>query len=135
MSRSLVAYAAALVAVVAADFLWLGYLARAFYRAELGALLLQTPNWTAAAVFYLLYPTGIVIFAVRPHDDAASFAGALGRGALFGLFAYGTYDLSNLATLAGWSLRVTIVDLLWGMALSALAAGAGHAASARITRV
>lgn len=134
MSRTLIAYAAALVAVVAADFLWLGYLARGFYAAEIGTLLLPTPNWAAAAAFYLLYPAGIAIFAVRPHDVAGSSARALGRGALFGLFAYGTYDLSNLATLAGWSLRVTIVDMLWGMAVSALAAAAGYWASAGITR-
>ena len=120
--RLLVAYLVALVTLAAADFLWLGVLAKGFVQRELGALLLPQPNWTAAAIFYLLYPIALLVFAV-PQAQAGGIGRAVLYGALFGFFAYATYDLTNLATLKGWSVAFAAVDVAWGTFLSATAAG------------
>jgi uncharacterized membrane protein len=120
--RLLVAYVVALVALVAADFLWLGVLAKGFVQRELGPLLLAQANWTAAAVFYLLYPVALLVFAV-PQAQAGGIGKAVLYGGLFGFFAYATYDLTNLATLKGWSVAFAAVDVMWGTLLSALATG------------
>ena len=82
--------------------LWLGVVARGFYRRQLGGLLADQVNWAAAIVFYLLYIAGIVFFVTLPAARAGSLARALATGAFFGLVAYATYDLTNLATLKGW---------------------------------
>ena len=121
-------YIATLLAFVAADAVWLSVMGPAFYYPEVGPLLLETPNLAVAAVFYLLYPVGLLALAVRPGLSEAHASGALWRAALFGLCAYATYDISNLATLKGWTVTVTVVDLVWGVLGSSVAALAGYAA-------
>jgi uncharacterized membrane protein len=103
----------------AIDMLWLGFIAKDFYRENIGKLLTDNVNWTAAIVFYLMFIAGLVIFVISPAIEKSSWFYALIYGALFGLITYATYDLTNLATLKDWSLKVTIVDLIWGMVLSA----------------
>jgi uncharacterized membrane protein len=126
-----VSYVAALITIGAADFLWLGFIARGFVQSRLGPLLLAQPNWLAAAVFYLMYPVALLVFAV-PHAEEGGLARAIAYGALFGFFAYATYDLTNLATLKGWSVSFALVDIAWGTFLSALAAGAAAWARALV---
>ncbi|MGB4800920.1 MAG: DUF2177 family protein [Candidatus Saccharimonadales bacterium] len=104
------------------DFIWLGAVARGFYRSQIGRLLLEKPNMTAALLFYCIYVAGIVIFVISPALEKGSFTFALTRGALFGFFAYATYDLTNLATLKGFTVKVVVVDLLWGAFLTAVVA-------------
>ena len=128
MIRLAAPYFAALLAICVLDFAWLGFAARDFYRGHLGALLLERPNWAAAALFYLMYAAGTLFFAVLPAHDAGSWPRALATGALFGLFCYGTYDLSNLATLKGWPVAVAAVDIVWGMVVTGAAALAGYGA-------
>src|SRR5271168_2855179 len=100
--RSAVAYGVALVTMVALDFLWLGLIARSLYRDALGPLMADPANLWAAGAFYLLYPVGLVVFVVRPGVGVGAGGWAVAaRGALFGLLAYATYDLTNLATLKG----------------------------------
>jgi len=106
------------------DMLWIGVLAKGFYRNNLGHLLRPDINWTAALIFYLLYIVGILIFATLPALEKQSLHQAVVLGALFGLFAYATYDLSNLATLKGWPVKIVFVDILWGMVLTASVAAA-----------
>lgn len=103
----------------AIDILWLGYLARGFYREHLGFILSPNVNWTAAIVFYLIFIAGILFFAVLPALEKGSIGNALLLGALFGFFTYATYDLTNLATLKDWPLIVVIVDIIWGSVLCA----------------
>jgi uncharacterized membrane protein len=98
---------------------WLGLVARTFYRRHLGPLMADRPNWTAAVAFYLLYVVGVTVFAVLPAADSNSLLGAAWRGGLFGLVAYATYDLTNAATLRGWPGIVVVVDMAWGMMLTA----------------
>lgn len=111
----------------AVDLLWLGVLARDFYRSHLGHLLSPTVNWPAAIVFYLLFIAGILYFAVLPALAEGSLGRAVLNGLLFGFFTYMTYELTNLATLPSWPLKVVLVDIAWGMALSATVAAASYA--------
>ncbi len=108
------------VAMGAIDALWLGVIAKKFYSSQVGKLLLDNPNMIAAVAFYVIYLVGVVVFVVNPALEKGSWQYALGYGALFGLVAYATYDLTNLATLKGWTMKLVAVDLVWGAALTAL---------------
>ena len=112
-------YVATLIAFFAIDMVWLGLVAKAFYKKHLGFLMAPHPNWTAAVVFYLLFIVGIVVFAVLPGLKTDSLKTTLLHAALFGLITYATYDLTNLATVKDWPVIVTVVDMVWGTVLSA----------------
>jgi len=101
----------------AIDMVWLGVLARDFYREQIG-FLLGPVNWTAAIFFYLIYIVGILLFAVIPALETGSVGKALLYGALFGFFTYATYDFTNLATVKDWPLLVVVVDVVWGTVLA-----------------
>jgi uncharacterized membrane protein len=118
MQRILIAIATAATSFVALDVLWLSSVAIHMYRTELGTLLLPAPKPLPALLFYLIYLAGMVIFCVLPGLEAQSWSRALLNGAMLGLVAYGAYDLTNLATIAGWSMRVTVIDMTWGAALT-----------------
>lgn len=108
------------------DMLWLGYVARNFYKSQLNDLLSPEVNWPAAFIFYFIYIIGIIFFAVRPGLEAGSLARTCVLGALFGFFTYATYDLTNLATLRNWPLAVVVVDIAWGTLLCTLVGGASY---------
>ena len=127
MTKYLAAYAAAAVVMLAIDMLWLGFIAKPLYEQGIGHLMAAKPRLWAAALFYLLYPVGLVLFAVAPNQGAAWVPTAM-MGAAFGLFAYATYDLTNLATLKDWPLGLSVIDTVWGAAVSAVASVAGRAA-------
>jgi uncharacterized membrane protein len=122
-------YFATLVAFFAIDLVWLGVVARTFYRKHLGFIMAPSPNWLAAIPFYLLFVVGVLVFAVLPGLQANSIRSTVWRAALFGLIAYATYDLTNLATLKDWPLLVTVVDLAWGTVLSTAVGVAGFLAA------
>lgn len=122
-----IAYLSTLVLVLAIDAIWLGLVARRFYQEQLGDLMLPSPNLAVAAVFYLFFAAAIVILAVRPGLEAGSIWTAAGYGALLGLAAYGTYDITNLSTLKNWPLSLSIVDMIWGNVLTGVASGGGYA--------
>ena len=128
MMRWGLAYLATLVTICVLDFAWLGFVAKDFYRGQIGAPLLDRPRWAAAGLFYAMYAAGTLGFVVVPAHDAGTWTRALVHGALFGLVCYATYDLSNLATLKGWTVPMTAADIVWGMAVTACAAIAGYAA-------
>jgi len=111
-------YFATLIAFFAIDMVWLGLVARTFYRKYLGFLMAPSPNWLAAIIFYLLFIVGILVFVVVPGLEDNSPKTTLLRAALFGLIAYATYDLTNLATVKDWPVLVTVVDMAWGTVLS-----------------
>jgi uncharacterized membrane protein len=117
-------YAIALSVFVALDMVWLGWVARDFYRNQIGFLMKTQVNWLAAVGFYLLFVVGLVVLAIAPAIEKDSWRSALLYGALFGFVSYATYDLSNLATLQGWPLWVTLVDMAWGATLAATVATA-----------
>ena len=110
------------------DAVWLTLAAQPFYRVHIGHLLAPDFAVAPAVAFYLLYVSGIVALAQR---GAADWREAGLRGAMLGLVAYGTYDLTNQATLLGWPTLVTVVDLVWGTFLTATGAALGFLLSGR----
>ncbi len=112
-------YAIALPVFFAIDMLWLGLIAKNFYRAQIGGLMKADINWAAAIIFYLIFISGLVVFVITPAVEKGSWTHALLFGALFGLVCYATYDLTNLAVARDWPLLVTLVDLIWGAVLAA----------------
>lgn len=125
------AYFAAAVSFLALDALWLGVVASGLYQREFGEMLLDQPNFVAAAAFYGLYLVGVTAFAIRPALDAGGWKRSMRLGALFGLVAYATYDLTNLATLKGFPINVVAPDLIWGAVVTATASVAGYVAASR----
>jgi uncharacterized membrane protein len=128
MTKAIVGYVAALVALAVVDGLWLGLASRDFYKARLGQLLLDQPIWSIAILFYLIHAAGISVFPVCMALSRDSWAAAALYGALFGFFAYSAYDVTNLATLRGWPMAVSLVDLAWGTVATAIAATASFLA-------
>ncbi len=118
MTYYLKLYLATLIAFLAIDMVWLGLVARTFYRKHLGFLLAPSTNWGAAIIFYLLFILGILVFVVVPGLEDNSLKTTLLRAALFGLITYATYDLTNLATVKDWPVLITVVDMAWGTFLS-----------------
>ncbi len=115
-------YAATSVIFVLVDLAWLTPMVPRLYRPMLGDLLLASVNLIPAAAFYLLYPVGLVIFAVSPALKSGSVFTAATMGALFGLFTYSTYNLTNQATLRNWPALLSLVDTAWGSILGAVTA-------------
>lgn len=109
----------------ALDFTWLSIATTRIYQPMLGELLAKQPKVAVAAAFYLLYVVGVVALAVVPGLREGSVVGALWRGALFGLLAYATYDLTNLSTIREWPWQVSVIDMAWGTTLNSLVAIAG----------
>lgn len=111
-------YAIAFPVFLAIDMIWLGLVAKNFYRSQIGTLMKPDVNWTAAIIFYLIFIVGLVVFVITPAVEKNSWTHALLFGALFGLVCYATYDLTNLAVAKDWPLLVTIVDMIWGAVLA-----------------
>ena len=112
-------YLLTLLPFVLLDALWLGLVAPRFYKTQIGFIMTDTPRWGAAVLFYLLYVAAMVVFVTGRQ---VSLSQAALQGAFFGLVCYATYDLTNLATLKGWPVLVTVVDLCWGSFVSAATA-------------
>ena len=125
MGPWIIAYIATGVAFLGIDAVWLTFAANKLYRPQIGGLMLDTFSVPPAALFYLIYIGGIVFFAIAPALAGGRWTAALVRGALLGLVAYATYDLTNQATLKGWSSTVTIADLCWGTFVTGAAASVG----------
>lgn len=116
----------------AIDILWLGFIAKGFYSKYLGHLFRDRVNWSAAFIFYAIFILGIIIFAVQPGVEKTSLTRSTVLGALYGLFTYATYDLTNLATLKGWPVQIVVVDIAWGIVLCGLVAAVGFLAATRL---
>ena len=127
----LIAFFATLTALLAIDALWLVVLMGPTYKAYLGDMMLAEPKWLPAGAFYLLFSAGLLVFAVMPALRKHDWRTAALLGAFLGLIGYGTYDLSNLATLRGWPWQLTLIDMGWGALLACLSAVAGYLAASR----
>lgn len=124
-SKLIISYLLTTVVFFAIDMVWLGFIAKNLYRKYLGNFLSDKVNWTAAIIFYLLFITGIFYFSILPAIEKNSLAKAVISGALFGFFTYATYDLTNLATLKNWPIRIVFIDIIWGALLTGLVSTAG----------
>ncbi|WP_289296998.1 DUF2177 family protein [uncultured Reyranella sp.] len=120
MKTLAVSYLVALVVLAIVDGIWLGVVSREFYKARLGHMLLDQPIWSVAILFYLIHAAGIAVFAVPPALSAGTWTSALLYGGLFGFCVYAAYDITNLATLRGWPMAVSAVDLAWGAVATAV---------------
>ncbi|MEK7201591.1 MAG: DUF2177 family protein [Patescibacteria group bacterium] len=116
--RYLKLFLTALPLLIILDVLWIGIFADAFYQAAIGLLLTDQVFWPAAFLFYVLYVGALIVFVLDPALKARSFKKALTLGALLGFTAYMTYDLTNLATIEGWPLFLSVVDIAWGTVAS-----------------
>ena len=132
MLTSALGYVVALLTFVAADMVWLGLMAPRFYKPAIGDIALSGFNLPPAIVFYLIYPVGLLIFAIYPALKSGSLTNAVVYGALFGFFTYATYDLTNYATLRNWTLQLTAVDVAWGAVLGATASLVSFLAVSRL---
>ncbi|MFZ6876209.1 DUF2177 family protein [Undibacterium sp. Di27W] len=131
MQQLLIAYVTTLLAVLALDAVWLGLLMGPSYQSALGDLMLAQPRLIPAALFYLLYALGLLVLGILPALQAQSWQRAACLCGMLGLVAYGTYDLSNLATLKAWPAMLAALDIGWGVALSTIAGTLGYLAGRR----
>lgn len=123
MTKYLILYAAVALVFFPLDFVWLSTMGKNFYIPELGNLVMEKPNLLIAGLFYLAYVAGIVALVAAPAEG--DLVKALFFGAILGFVAYGTYDLTNLSTMNGFSPKVAIVDIAWGTSLTALSSVGG----------
>jgi uncharacterized membrane protein len=126
MSRLLVTYLVVAIIFVTTDVVWLKTMAGRLYQPVLGDLLRPEPNLLAAGAFYVLYPIGLLGFAVLPAHHDGNALRALLSGMMFGFFTYATYDLTNQATLRNWSTMLTVADICWGSFLAGFSAWLGY---------
>jgi len=122
----LISYISTTLIFLTIDAIWLGVVAKNFYADQLGDLMASEIKFHIAALFYLFYTVGIVVFAIKPAMDAENYLLALGLGGLFGFLAYGTYDFTNMATIRNWPTIVSIVDIVWGTCITAVTALLGY---------
>lgn len=126
MKTATAAYISAAICMLILDSAWLSYTASRLYRPMLGDLLANGFRLAPAVAFYFLYLAGVVILAVMPAVESGKWLTAASLGAVLGLVAYGTYDLTNQATLKIWPVTLTLIDLCWGAFLTASTATAGY---------
>lgn len=126
-------YFSTLLVFLGIDYIWLTKISTNFYKSGIGHLMSEKPNLTAAGITYLLHVIGTIIFAINPALKAQSPKLALIYGALYGFFTYVTYDLTNLATLKNWPIKIVYVDVLWGVFLTGVTALAGYYIGSKIS--
>ncbi|WP_292224515.1 DUF2177 family protein [Brevundimonas sp.] len=129
-----ITYFLTLIVFSVIDTVWLGVMGDRLYRPLIGSMLAENFRLAPAIVFYALYAAGLTIFAVLPGLAEGGWKKALIWGGLLGLFAYGTYDLTNLATLKIWSLKLSLIDMAWGMGVSAGSSAIACALATRLLR-
>ena len=117
LKQTILLYLLTLAVFFAIDMVWLGLVAKGFYRRHLGVMLSPKVNWPAAILFYVLFIAGLLVFVIKPVLAKGGTFEAAALGAFFGLICYATYDLTNLATLKDWPVLVTVIDLIWGSIL------------------
>lgn len=119
-------YAILTTSIVILDLFWLGILAKDFYQKYLGFLMRPTPNWTPAIIFYLLYALAIIYFILLPNISKGSLTAVLISGAILGLVVYGTYELTNMAIIKDWPIKIVIVDIIWGIFMTSVVSAIGY---------
>ena len=125
MLKFLPAYITVIIAMFVLDLIWLSQIAQPLYQAGIGHLMAAEPKLGYAALFYLVFVFGLMWFAVRPNVAAQGLKSAFMAGAVFGFFVYASYDLTNLALLKDWPLKLSLIDMTWGTILSGICAAIG----------
>ena len=133
MLKNFAIYLSFLIALIAIDLVWLLGVAKNLYRNEMGDLMASEPKLLAGLAFYLLYALGVCIFVIVPALSKQSWLYALQYGALFGLFCYMTYDLTNLAVVRNFPTQLAFIDIAWGSFVTALCASFAYWVGSRIS--
>ncbi|MFN8297148.1 MAG: DUF2177 family protein [Chitinophagales bacterium] len=120
------------VVFFAIDMLWLGVIAKNFYREKLSFIFTGEVNWIAAVIFYLIYIAGIIYFAILPGIHSDSWRMVMLNGAILGFLCYATYDLTNMATIKQWPLVVVLVDIAWGTFLTGIVSLVAYLTTSKI---
>jgi len=128
--KTFLPYLAVVLVMVVLDLVWLGGIAMPLYKRGIGHLMAEKPNFTAAALFYVLYAIGVYVLVVR---GASSWQSAAGLGALLGALAYMTYDLTNMATLKDWPVGLSVIDIAWGTFATSVASLSGRYVAERFS--
>ncbi len=118
--QSFIIYLCTFLVFIIIDLIWLGFIAKSFYRHQLSNLMAENVKWVPALIFYTVYAIGVLLLVVLPAADESSLSQALLMGALLGFISYSTYDLSNMATIKNWPIRVVLADIIWGTILTAM---------------
>ena len=113
-------YFTSLIVFLALDAVWLGFIAKDFYKQNIGFLMTDQIRWSPAIIFYLIFVVGLLVFVLLPLNENTSIYSVIAKGAFFGFVTYATYDLTNFATLKDFPLKVVIVDLAWGTFITAM---------------
>ena len=133
MLKNFAIYATFLVALIAIDLVWLLGIAKNLYRDQMGDLMASEPKLIAGLAFYLLYGLGVCIFVIVPALSKQSLIYALQYGALFGLFCYMTYDLTNLAVIRNFPTQLALIDISWGSFVTAVCSGIAYWVGSRLS--
>ena len=126
MLKNFAIYTSFLVTLIAIDLVWLLGIAKNLYRDQMGDIMASEPKLIAGLAFYLLYALGVCIFVIVPALSKQSWIYALQYGALFGLFCYMTYDLTNLAVIRNFPTQLALIDIAWGSFVTAVCSGIAH---------
>ena len=133
MLKNFAIYLSFLITLIAIDLVWLLGIAKNLYRNEMGDLMASEPKLLAGLAFYLIYALGVCIFVIVPALSKQSWIYALQYGALFGLFCYMTYDLTNLAVVRNFPTQLAFIDIAWGSFVTALCASFAYWVGNRIS--
>ena len=133
MLKNFAIYASFLVTLIAIDLVWLLGIAKNLYRDQMGDLMASEPKLMAGLAFYLLYALGVCIFVIIPALSKQSWIHALQYGALFGLFCYMTYDLTNLAVIRNFPTQLALIDIAWGSIVTAVCSGVAYWVGSRLS--
>ena len=134
LTKIIILYLLTVPVLFVIDMVWLGIISKNFYKEQLGHLFGDSINWPPVIFFYLLFVVGILVFCVLPVQKEDSLQKAIILGALFGLFTYSTYDLTNFATLKNWPFTVVLVDIVWGIVLSGTVSAVSFLISKLVTK-
>jgi uncharacterized membrane protein len=118
MAKFIPAYICTIIVMFVLDLIWLSQIAEPLYKAGIGHLMAETPKLGFAVLFYLVFVFGLLWFGLRPNIGTKGVKNAFISGAVFGFFIYASYDLTNLALLKDWPLKLSLIDLTWGTLLS-----------------
>lgn len=133
MLKNFAIYASFLITLIAIDLVWLLGIAKNLYRDQMGDLMASEPKLIAGLAFYLLYALGVCIFVIVPALSKQSLIYALQYGALFGLFCYMTYDLTNLAVIRNFPTQLALIDIAWGSFVTAICSGIAYWVGSRLS--
>ena len=134
MKKYFAAFIAIIIVMVLLDFIWLGTIAQPMYQRGIGHLMAAQPNLGFAALFYLVYTLGLVMFTLAPYATKQGLRKTAPKAGLFGFFVYSSYDLTNLALLKDWPLSLALVDIAWGILISFISASVGKLVLDRFTK-